>query len=234
MNGGNRTWRSFTSSGEGQCQLWAVCTKAQRGLPEQLQPDPPDLHSTPDGRERQPLLIQREFPTNPMERGSELDLKSKKVTFLAQLSWWKKYSYSLEAFALRQHLNTLQRWTFGADLSQSPTREIQKGAEDRQVKTRRWVTYLSWKLSQFPLHYSRRAFEHHLLPQKKVKTLGSRDRGLRQQVTPIPSKCWADSRKDPGELGTFTVWVMVLPYLYCVTKQRTVFLNSSKWSHNKN
>ena len=139
----------------------------------------PDLHSTPDGREGQPLLIQREFPTNPMEMGSESDLKSKKVTSLAQLSWWKKYSYSLEAFALRQHLNTLQRWTFGADLSQSPTREIQKGTEDRQVKTRWWVTYLSWKLSQFPLHYSRRAFEHHLLPQKKVKTLGSRDRGLR-------------------------------------------------------
>ena len=184
---------------------------------------PPDLHSTPDGRETQPLLIQREFPTNPMEMGSESDLKSKKVTSLAQLSWWKKYSYSLEAFALRQHLNTLQRWTFGAHLSQSPTREIQKGTEDRQVKTRWWVTYLSWKLSQFPLHYSRRAFEHHLLPQKKVKTLGSRDRGLRQQVMPIPSECWADSRKGPGELGRLCLGYGPSLFVLCHNAEKCLF-----------
>ena len=89
--------------------------------PKHLQPDPQDFHSTPDGRERQPLLIRREFPTNPMEMGSELDLKFRKATFLAQLSWWKKHSYSLEVFSLWQHLNTLQRWTLGADISHSPT-----------------------------------------------------------------------------------------------------------------
>ena len=69
--------------------------------------------------------------------------------------------------------------------SHAPTRETQKGNEDRQVKTRHLVTYLSWKLSQFPLHYSRRAFEHHLLPQKKVKSLGNRD----SQVRLTPSEC---------------------------------------------
>lgn len=51
-----------------------------------LQEDPWDLHSIPDGREGPPLLSRREFPINPMEMGSKSHLKSKKATFLAQLS----------------------------------------------------------------------------------------------------------------------------------------------------
>lgn len=46
-----------------------------------------------------------------------------------------------------------------------------QGDFKRDAQTRHSVTYLSWTLTQFPLHYSRRAFEHHLLPQRKVKTL---------------------------------------------------------------
>lgn len=189
-----------------------------------LQPDPQDFHSTPDGRERQPLLIRREFPTNPMEMGSELDLKFRKATFLAQLSWWKKHSYSLEVFSLWQHLNTLQRWTLGADISHSPTKEIQKGIEDRQVKTRWLTTYLSWKLSQFLLHYSRRAFEHHLLPQKKVKTLGNRDSRVRQQVTLIPSECGANTEGIWGEPGMLTVWGYSLSlFVLCHKAEKSIF-----------
>lgn len=113
-----------------------------------------------------------EFPTILIEIGPESDLKSKNTTFLTHLNLWNNIHIRWRGF----QCNTIPVFCtdepfghiFLIHQLEKPRREFKK---DRQTDYS--VTYLFWKLSQFPSHYSHRAFEPRLLPQKKLKTLGN-------------------------------------------------------------